>query len=35
MELTYQSLGERPLVLIIDEAGDLKQGKTTDYVARR
>jgi DDE superfamily endonuclease len=35
LELTRQALRGRPFVLIIDETGDLKQGKTTDYVARQ
>jgi SRSO17 transposase len=35
LELTRQALRERPFVLIIDETGDLKKGKTTDYVARQ
>lgn len=35
LELTKQALRERPFVLCIDETGDLKKGKTTDYVARQ
>jgi SRSO17 transposase len=35
LELTKAALRERPFVLIIDETGDLKKGKTTDYVARQ
>ena len=35
LELTREALRERPFVLIIDETGDLKKGKTTDYVARQ
>jgi SRSO17 transposase len=35
LELTREALRERPFTLIIDETGDLKKGKTTDYVARQ
>jgi SRSO17 transposase len=35
LELTRNALPERPFVLIIDETGDLKKGKSTDYVARQ
>jgi SRSO17 transposase len=35
LELTREALRERPFVVIIDETGDLKKGKTTDYVARQ
>lgn len=35
LELTKQALRDRPFVLCIDETGDLKKGKTTDYVARQ
>lgn len=35
LELTHEALRERPFVLIIDETGDLKKGKTTDYVTRQ
>jgi len=35
LELTRDALRERPFVLIIDETGDLKKGKTTDYVSRQ
>jgi len=35
LELTREALRGRPFVLIIDETGDLKKGKTTDYVARQ
>ncbi len=30
-----QALGERSFALVIDETGDKKKGKTTDYVARQ
>ena len=33
LELTRQALRERPFILCIDETGDRKQGKTTDYAA--
>jgi SRSO17 transposase len=35
LELTRDALRTRPFVLIIDETGDLKKGKTTDYVSRQ
>jgi SRSO17 transposase len=35
LELTREALRERSFVLIIDETGDLKKGKSTDYVARQ
>jgi SRSO17 transposase len=35
LELTREALRGRSFVLIIDETGDLKKGKTTDYVARQ
>ncbi|BAZ69367.1 transposase [Fischerella sp. NIES-4106] len=35
LELILQVLNERSLVLIIDETGDKKQGRTTDYVKRQ
>jgi SRSO17 transposase len=35
LELTKQALRKRPFVLCIDETGDLKKGKATDYVARQ
>jgi SRSO17 transposase len=33
--LTKLLIGEREIILIIDETGDEKKGKTTDYVARQ
>lgn len=33
--LTKLLIGEREMMLIIDETGDEKKGKTTDYVARQ
>jgi SRSO17 transposase len=33
LELTRQALRERPILLCIDETGDRKKGKTTDYAA--
>jgi SRSO17 transposase len=33
LELTRQALRERPFILCIDETGDRKKGKTTDYAA--
>ena len=33
LELTRQALRERSFILCIDETGDRKQGKTTDYAA--
>ena len=33
--LTKLLIGEREIVLIIDETGDRKKGKTTDYVTRQ
>src|SRR5258708_26926679 len=33
LELTPQGLRERPFILCIDETGDRKKGKTTDYAA--
>ena len=33
--LTKLLIGEREIVLMIDETGDKKKGKTTDYVARQ
>lgn len=35
LALTREALRGRPFVLVIDETGDLKKGKTTDYVARQ
>ena len=35
LDLIAQVLHDRPLVLCIDETGDRKKGKTTDYVARQ
>lgn len=35
LELTREALRGRSFVLIIDETGDLKKGKTTDYLARQ
>ncbi len=35
LELILQVLHGRPIILIIDETGDAKQGKTTDYVKRQ
>lgn len=33
LELIKQLVGERSIILCIDETGDKKAGKTTDYVA--
>ena len=33
LELTRQALRERPFILCLDETGDRKKGKTTDYAA--
>ncbi|RCJ18728.1 transposase [Nostoc minutum NIES-26] len=35
LELIRRVLNERSLILIIDETGDPKQGRTTDYVKRQ
>src|SRR5258708_14804076 len=35
LALTRQPLRERPFILCIDEPGDRKKGKTTDYAARQ
>lgn len=35
LQLIATLLGDKPLVLCIDETGDRKKGKTTDYVARQ
>jgi SRSO17 transposase len=35
LELIRAVLGERPLVLVIDETGDRKKGQATDYVKRQ
>lgn len=35
LDLTRQALRDRPFVLCIDETGDVKKGRTTDYVARQ
>ncbi len=35
LELTRQTLRERPFILCIDETGDRKKGHTTDYVAHQ
>ena len=35
LNLTHKALKERPITLIIDETGDRKKGKKTDYVARQ
>lgn len=35
LDLTRPALRERPLILCIDETGDRKKGKTTDYVAQQ
>jgi SRSO17 transposase len=35
LELTRQALHERPFILCIDETGDRKKGKTTDYAAHQ
>ncbi len=35
LELTRQALRERPFILCIDETGDRKKGKTTDYAAHQ
>ena len=33
LELLRQALGDRPIILCLDETGDRKKGHTTDYVA--
>jgi len=33
--LTREAVGDQPIVLCVDETGDKKKGKTTDYVARQ
>lgn len=35
LELILQVLQSRPIILIIDETGDPKKGKSTDYVKRQ
>ena len=35
LELTRQALRERPFILCLDETGDRKKGKTTDYAAHQ
>ena len=35
LELTRHALRERPFILCLDETGDRKKGKTTDYVAHQ
>jgi SRSO17 transposase len=35
LTLLRQALKERPFILCIDETGDRKKGKTTDYVAHQ
>ena len=35
VELLLAALAERPFILCIDETGDRKKGKTTDYVAHQ
>ncbi len=35
LQLILNVLQGRPIILIIDETGDRKQGKTTDYVKRQ
>ncbi|MBH8556154.1 IS701 family transposase [Nostocaceae cyanobacterium CENA357] len=35
LELILRVLNEQSLILIIDETGDKKQGRTTDYVKRQ
>lgn len=35
LELILRVLKERALIIIIDETGDKKQGRTTDYVKRQ
>jgi SRSO17 transposase len=35
LELTRQALRERPFLLCLDETGDRKKGKTTDYAAHQ
>lgn len=35
LALLKQHIGDRPFTLCIDETGDRKKGKTTDYVARQ
>ena len=35
LDLTCQALRERPFILCLDETGDRKKGKTTDYAAHQ
>jgi SRSO17 transposase len=35
LQVVKQVVGDRPLILCIDETGDKKKGKTTEYVARQ
>lgn len=35
LHLVQQQIGTRPISLCIDETGDVKKGKTTDYVAKQ
>lgn len=35
LQLIKQSIGERSMMLCIDETGDVKKGKATDYVAKQ
>ncbi|WP_144868783.1 IS701 family transposase [Hyella patelloides] len=35
LNLTHKALKDQPITLIIDETGDRKKGKKTDYVARQ
>jgi SRSO17 transposase len=35
LTLLLEQLGGQPLVLVIDDTGDRKKGKTTDYVERQ
>lgn len=35
LRLIQQTIGQRRIVLCIDETGDVKKGKTTDYVAKQ
>lgn len=35
LALTRQAAQERPFILCIDETGDRKKGKTTDYAAHQ
>ena len=35
LALTRQAVGERAITLVVDETGDRKKGRTTDYVARQ